>query len=443
MGCANVKVASEHVRQHAAFNIEQNKSFSECYRLGMKLGEGAFSQVRKAAPKAVPKDQLTDSQLVAVKIIDLRLTSNHASQGRVLDKNQLRLARDEAYLTSTVSKGQNCVKFIECFLEDCMYFMIMEACSTSLMDKLKSDRGLTRDVLPDVFRQMVSGIAHVHECGIVHRDVKPDNYLYGADGVTIKLCDLGLAELLPAGGKAVGVFGTAPYMSPEMLHRKPYGFNTDVWSFGCCAYLMAKGRFPYMPAVQSAAAMKESIASGHPEPEFGSSSLGMLLRDILKRKPEHRYSSATLLQHQFLQPQEATVAVEMGDGIQEPLHSVIVRADENAEKMKAPKDPTVQRNLDDVLSRLLDHSCMHLSAFSESNNIIDLKAAANADGTADGDHAAKNLCVEDRICRKRSEKRYGTHAGTTTLSLSNLPTDCSDDDDDDNPTQDGACVEAR
>ncbi|CAK9004542.1 Serine/threonine-protein kinase 32A [Durusdinium trenchii] len=68
-----------------------------------------------------------------------------------------------------------------------------------------------------------------------------------------------LAVMMPPKGKLHGVFGTAPYMAPEMLRNEGYDFLADVWSIGSVAYLLVFGSFPYSPGEANAPAMKKAI----------------------------------------------------------------------------------------------------------------------------------------------------------------------------------------
>merc|ERR1719215_1176005 len=126
--------------------------------------------------------------------------------------------------------------------------------------------------LTRIFREMLCGIEHVHSCGIAHRDIKPDNFLFGeeegCEGEVVKLCDFGLAAKVPKGGLLKGVYGTAPYMSPEMLLNSGYDQGTDVWSYGATCYLMVHGDFPYSPREGTAPAMKKAIIANKPEIRF-------------------------------------------------------------------------------------------------------------------------------------------------------------------------------
>jgi hypothetical protein len=96
--------------------------------------------------------------------------------------------------------------------------------------------------------QILEGLAHAHERGIVHRDVKPSNVLL-ADSVdlSVRLLDFGLAlvteeETLTAAGD---VPGTLAYISPERLSGKPAGPATDIWSVGILLWEALAGRHPF------------------------------------------------------------------------------------------------------------------------------------------------------------------------------------------------------
>jgi tRNA A-37 threonylcarbamoyl transferase component Bud32 len=96
--------------------------------------------------------------------------------------------------------------------------------------------------------QILEGLAHAHERGIVHRDVKPSNVLLAdGPGISVRLLDFGLAliteeETLTAAGD---VPGTLAYMSPERLHGQPAEAATDVWSTGVLLWEALAHRHPF------------------------------------------------------------------------------------------------------------------------------------------------------------------------------------------------------
>jgi len=212
-------------------------AFQAEYKLGKKLGEGNFGQVRVATARS-------SKEVRAVKIIDGRPPSYVCSDGSDAADKTMEQARREAELMKLVAGHKHCLQLFATF-----------QCNSSYLARL--------------FRDILLGIAHVHSLNIVHRDIKPCNILFGGkDGETVKLCDFGMAEELPASGGFTAHCGTAPHMSPEVVSMKSYAFKTDVWSTGVTAYMLLYGVFPYMPKDKAPMSMKKAIYLGKPAPQF-------------------------------------------------------------------------------------------------------------------------------------------------------------------------------
>jgi len=146
--------------------------------------------------------------------------------------------------------------------------MVMEKCECSLWDFV-SETGVNEMDIARMTSQMLAAIAHVHSRGIVHRDIKPDNVLYGRrNDKILKLCDFGLSAIVPRSGKLFGSCGTPMFMSPEMIGPGPHSFKTDVWSLGVVVYLMLYGRFPYASISVNSRAVKKAILDGSELPSF-------------------------------------------------------------------------------------------------------------------------------------------------------------------------------
>src|SRR6266536_1230247 len=106
-------------------------------------------------------------------------------------------------------------------------------------------------VLPDsdverIARDIAAGLAHAHERGVVHRDLKPGNVLFDAEG-RAKIADFGIAQLSGADTltDAGTVLGTAAYISPEQVRGEAATAMSDVYSFGVVLYRVLAGRLPF------------------------------------------------------------------------------------------------------------------------------------------------------------------------------------------------------
>jgi len=288
--------------------IPAGAQFHREYVLTGKIGKGAFAQVysvRRASSHV-------EDRTLAVKIMDLRRDRNAKPRSHLeeFDTKRKQTVQTEAAILERVANLKHCIQIYDFFVEGCFSYIVMERCDRTLLQVLEGGPVLNEQSVKPIFREMMEALAAIHALGVVHRDVKPDNFLCAGDALSVKLCDFGLASVMPASGEGMlsGVYGTPPFMSPEMLVADGYDSSTDVWSLGVIIYVIVLGRFPYRPTENTGKAMKAAIKAGIPEPTFklnprletpgcvGTSLSAIeLLVELLMRDPLQRPSASCAL----------------------------------------------------------------------------------------------------------------------------------------------------
>ncbi|MFT5356418.1 MAG: serine/threonine protein kinase [Polyangiales bacterium] len=130
-------------------------------------------------------------------------------------------------------------------------FIVMERLEGENLVERTTRSALTPLETVQVFDQVLSALAHAHEHGIVHRDLKAENVVVheGVDGLVAKVCDFGMVKMLNEDGTAITaeglVCGTPEYMSPEQARGEELDARADIYALGCLLFLVLTGRLPF------------------------------------------------------------------------------------------------------------------------------------------------------------------------------------------------------
>ena len=196
------------------------------------IGAGFFGSVCRAKRKRDFGQNLT----YAVKTIQKSKIKGNIS----LLRNELELLRS--------SDHPNIVKFYEVYQDATQYHFVMEYCQGGdITKRIQKDGPMNEKMAMVVIYQVLLAINNLHSCGIVHRDIKPDNFLFKTKekDSPIRLTDFGLSKRFQQGGKMTTMVGTPLYVAPEVVDKRGYTEKCDIWSIGVMLYLLLTADFPF------------------------------------------------------------------------------------------------------------------------------------------------------------------------------------------------------
>ena len=150
----------------------------------------------------------------------------------------------------------------------------------------------------DITIQIADALAHSHERGLIHRDVKPKNIILTPGGVA-KLTDLGLAraqdDKAAAESEAGKAYGTPYYISPEQIRGEvDIDYRADIYSLGATMYHLVTGRPPFEADTPSAV-MHKHLKHPLKPPDHINTALSAGVSEVIEvamtKKREDRYAS--------------------------------------------------------------------------------------------------------------------------------------------------------
>jgi hypothetical protein len=183
------------------------------------------------------------------------------------------------------------VRMIDTGLEDHQAYLVMELVEGTTLAGSLRDGPLGSAATAAIGAGLASALTHVHEQGIVHRDVKPSNILLGPDG-RAQLGDFGIARLLDSSTFTIAgtTLGTAAYMAPEQLEDHEVGPSADIWSLGMVLLECLIGRRVYEGTTSEIIARR--LSGPVPLPADLPVPWKLVLGGMLDNRPDQRLSGA-------------------------------------------------------------------------------------------------------------------------------------------------------
>jgi serine/threonine protein kinase/tetratricopeptide (TPR) repeat protein len=269
------------VTEAVSTGLEQGTRIAQ-YEVLERVGSGGMGDVYRA------RDTKLD-RFVALKVV------REPATGRTAD----RVLR-EARAASALNHPNICTLFEASEFEGRPY-LAMEYIVGQPLSSVMAPEGLHASVVVEYARQIADALAHAHDHGVIHRDLKSANVVVTPQG-RAKVLDFGIAKRATTAGagtlsgtvsEAGTISGTLAYMAPELLRESPADARSDIWALGVLLYELASGRRPFVGGTAfelSSAILKDPV----PElpPTLPSSLRAVILR-CLERDPEARFQQAS------------------------------------------------------------------------------------------------------------------------------------------------------
>lgn len=239
------------------------------------IGEGGTARVYLASREG-------DDEPLVVKILRREI---------VADKNALARFMEEYALVERI-QSRNVARIHGHGDVDGNAYLVMEFFEGGDLNKRLAGKAVPAPEALRLFRELMFALGEIHEKGILHRDLKPQNLMFREDG-SLAIVDFGIAKHIDAIDRtnAGEVLGTPRYMSPEQVQGRALDLRTDIYSAGVLLFQMLTGRhlFEGDTAVEVALQHLNKPAPGLPEP---LQDYQRLLDKLLEKDREARFRNA-------------------------------------------------------------------------------------------------------------------------------------------------------
>jgi len=270
------------------------------YELDKTLGKGQFGLVKLARHKKT-------RQKVAVKQVKKKNMSHIEVFQQRREIEVLKMCQHP-----------NIISLVDIFENSEYYYIVLDYMEGSdLFDYLQArDFNLGEERVRVITYQLALGIKYLHSYGIVHRDMKLENIMMTdtTEKSVPKLVDFGLAKMIGPNEKADEPFGTLGYVAPEILEKKPYSFQCDLWSLGCIVYALMCSSLPFDHDSQKETirmTCEDQVIFDSPQwKNCSAESMDMIFKLLIKN-PEKRLTLDQLFKHPWMQKIDKKTMVEL------------------------------------------------------------------------------------------------------------------------------------
>lgn len=251
------------------------------WEVGERIGMGGMASVHRGVDRRLGRK-------VAIKILHPHVAESADSRER--------LAREARAIAQL--KHENVIEVYDYSIDDpsCTWLVSELVEGHTLKQSLEDHPRVMPEVAALIVSEVLRALRAAHAVGVVHRDVKPENVLIGADGRP-KLSDFGIAQIVDEQKLTVtgNLVGSPSYMSPEQAEGRRTDRRTDLFSAGIMLYRMVTGGLPFAGA-NAIDTLRKVAAVDYVDPlELEPScpgSVAAVIRKAMARDIDARYQSA-------------------------------------------------------------------------------------------------------------------------------------------------------
>lgn len=228
---------------------------------------------------------------------------------KIIDKSKCKgkegMIETEISILKSISH-ENIIQLYEMYEVNNHIYLVMELVTGGeLFDDIVKKATYSEEATAKVIQKILAAIEYLHLKGIAHRDLKPENLLLSNKTASTKIMisDFGLSKIFNDEEVMKTACGTPGYVAPEVLQRKGYGREVDLWSIGVITYILLCGYPPFYDK-NSVELFKQIMAGKY---EFDSPWWDKIsekakdfIRNLLVLDTKTRYTARAALEHPFI-----------------------------------------------------------------------------------------------------------------------------------------------
>jgi DNA-binding NarL/FixJ family response regulator/tRNA A-37 threonylcarbamoyl transferase component Bud32 len=239
------------------------------------IGEGGMSRVYLASREG-------DDVPLVVKILRSEVTGDKKALERFIEEYNLVGRLHSRHVAAIHGHG----------VSGELAYLVMEFFDGGDLNKRLGNKALPADEALQIFRELMFALGDIHEQGILHRDLKPQNLMFRSDG-SLAILDFGIAKHVDAIDRTGHgeVLGTPRYMSPEQVRGAALDLRTDIYSAGVLLFQMLSGThlFDGETAVEVAL---HHLNTQPPDLPEGLSAYQRLMDKLIEKDRDARFRNA-------------------------------------------------------------------------------------------------------------------------------------------------------